>query len=785
MPAGSLSVRVRPLRIAFLVDPSDKAGLLSAIEANTFLWGAIGNPIIPIYKRTPSKFTSDLGSKLTPEKILSGYLEAFDPDLVIPIGNCENQKFDVGHREILKVDDLLRDFGKTHTSNFGVGFLEIFANLIHQEFKFKRTDNLKVLIPTIPNKYQTFLASVFGQLPAEVENIVKDVYGKNIEIESPDLTLKSFLGLLDPTYLFPRRITSWSLERHPRNDPILFICDANSPQDIIDYVNLRAAGYSVIPIPKQISKNPEVRKFVCEFVESNYQPYQNHPKIFIRPIFQKSRSISKEFVDNLYASLNITVNPDNGEPKLIIRHWYPRLWDAWARTNVGEAVGRDYAYEVDLSISENEERLDLRSHDPKFKLFKGYSGNPRFANDFSFRFYSSVEPMAEIFPEGSRELSSAIGRTGYRSWRFSKSGPVFLAKTEQDLIFLELPRAEPLMLEWLKDKGWKAELSTSGRMAKQLFKQLGGVWGISWLANKGVIELLRDLEKEAGMLSRTLICRLDKIVSSEGLFIDSRRFLEIMLKANAVNLGVKIQCPVCARHNWYDLNVLGYNLQCRFCLSDFDAPIQSSDNLSWTYRAQGPFTSKYAQGSFSVLFVLKFLLGRNSLDNGVTPLFSFTAKKGDIDLESDLTCLYKAAGWEETETKIVHAECKSLNNFQQQDFKRMKVLAESFPGSILIFATLKESLTKSEISGIRAIVNLQRKKQFKRLEFSPVLILTGTELLSSDGAPYCWKNKTGIYQKFAKIRGSLSDLSSVANVTQQLYLGLPDWYEWAAAKRKK
>jgi hypothetical protein len=93
--------------------------------------------------------------------------------------------------------------------------------------------------------------------------------------------------------------------------------------------------------------------------------------------------------------------------------------------------------------------------------------------------------MAEVFPEGSRELSSAIGRGNYRDWRFSSSGPVFLASNEQDLIFLDLPRAEAVMTEWFRERGWKVSLSPSGRMASQLVKQLGGTWGVSLFAHKG------------------------------------------------------------------------------------------------------------------------------------------------------------------------------------------------------------------------------------------------------------------------------------------------------------
>jgi hypothetical protein len=53
MPFGSVTITLRPLRLAFLVDPSDKSGVLEAIQLNTFLWGGMFNPIVPVYRRTP------------------------------------------------------------------------------------------------------------------------------------------------------------------------------------------------------------------------------------------------------------------------------------------------------------------------------------------------------------------------------------------------------------------------------------------------------------------------------------------------------------------------------------------------------------------------------------------------------------------------------------------------------------------------------------------------------------------------------------------------------------
>ena len=95
------------------------------------------------------------------------------------------------------------------------------------------------------------------------------------------------------------------------------------------------------------------------------------------------------------------------------------------------------------------------------------------------------------------------------------------------------------------------------------------MFGASWIAHKGVIELLGKLEKEAGMPRQAVLGKLKQVIDYDRLFFDAERFLEGLLQANALRLGAKIQCPVCTRYNWYELNKLEYNLRCRFCLSDF------------------------------------------------------------------------------------------------------------------------------------------------------------------------------------------------------------------------
>jgi hypothetical protein len=50
---GSIDLRLRPLKLAFVVDANDAEQIKTAIQINTYLWGGMFNPIIPGYKRIP------------------------------------------------------------------------------------------------------------------------------------------------------------------------------------------------------------------------------------------------------------------------------------------------------------------------------------------------------------------------------------------------------------------------------------------------------------------------------------------------------------------------------------------------------------------------------------------------------------------------------------------------------------------------------------------------------------------------------------------------------------
>ena len=83
---------------------------------------------------------------------------------------------------------------------------------------------------------------------------------------------------------------------------------------------------------------------------------------------------------------------------------------------------------------------------------------------------------------------------------------------------------------------------------------------------------------------------------------------------------------------------------------------------------------------------------------------------------------------------------------------------------------LRTPAEKSEISKIA-----RRGRRYWKPErpINPVCVLTGYELLSHFGPPYCWKELKLDERRFRHIVG----LMEFCNATQQIHLGLPSWEE--------
>jgi hypothetical protein len=364
-------------------------------------------------------------------------------------------------------------------------------------------------------------------------------------------------------------------------------------------------------------------------------------------------------------------------------------------------------------------------------------------------------------------------------FRIARTGLIHLIKWRQRARW-KLPLAEDVFFAWLRDKGFVAELSTCGRLAKQMHSQLAGWTNV--LTNEPMLALFDKMTKggeegrgaSLGEVKNTL----------RGIGRSGNRLYESLVERNVFQLGYKTQCTHCGRASWFSVSDLATKLQCPLCFKALDAisAVDSDNKGSWHLKTAGPFSvEKFADGSYSVLLTLNFLQEDRSLQT--TPVMSFNARHATTGeaLEADLGVIWQETVYGETEDGTLFAECKSYNEFKTKDFDRMKALAAHFPGAILAFCTLRKTLTPREVREIRKIAKAGMKQWKVERPITPVLVLTGHELFSQFGVPHCWDAIS--IPEWAK---RTHTLLGACDATQAIHLQMPHWQEaWTAEREKK
>ena len=76
----SVNVRLRPIRIGYLVNSSDMESVRQIMRVNACLWGGQYNPIIPIFDDIPSMWQEE---GVTEQQVTQGYINFFEPDVYV------------------------------------------------------------------------------------------------------------------------------------------------------------------------------------------------------------------------------------------------------------------------------------------------------------------------------------------------------------------------------------------------------------------------------------------------------------------------------------------------------------------------------------------------------------------------------------------------------------------------------------------------------------------------------------------------------------------------------
>jgi len=801
MKTINIKNRLRPIRFAFLVRPTDKSTISEIFKINTCLWGGMYNPIIPIFKRTPSWWSNDNSKKETPSEVLNRYLDFFEPDILVECeeGLAKDSGFDT--RRVIKLDELLVDENNERWNEFGLDTYDLYNELYDKEFKYQLKTPHNITIVKSGSAAQDMLAScLFGSFPKEkkytyYQKVFENIFdAKTIKLDPESLENIYREGITSPLRMANKYIKCYSGNHMP---PSLFVFDSTKPYDLIDYWNLRAVyNNQVIPIPKQWLV--ELSAYCKEFILKNHRPIPgNRFGTMIYPQTMFSRSISDDEADMLFTEY-IKVEKKGLN---CIQNWYPHF-DAKAY----KGFSRDLRPLLTVDEKEAEYSFDLNDNPVKIDSLKPsfgseHRGNCKWANVIKLRSWGDRSINA-VFPINFRNPKYPNSYMGGDFLLPTSEGLTLLPNAMSNTEYVEIKTCSDAISAWFKSQDITTIQSDAGRSTQQIIDTLGGFFGVRALTSKKIIEDLNKIAMKPASKTENVMAFKNKIIAGTTNKRWKSRSFDALVSNGAVELGAEIKCTECGHPSWFELPKLDHRLKCDLCMRLFDFPkVDTKTHLSWAYRLIGPFAQpNYAKGGYSASLSIRFfseVIGEASFSEmSWSAGRELTYSDGKI-IEADfILWLQQTSPLDNnSQARLVFGEAKSFAKeaVGVKDVSAMKELAQRHPGAVLVFSLLKTNLSKSESSRLVKLALWGREIDRKTREHkATVIVLTGTELFSMDDFSLtdAWKKGTAKHKELAEEHKSyqLKDIDVLADATQQIYLGLPsygDWWHQKFAKKNK
>jgi hypothetical protein len=583
---------------------------------------------------------------------------------------------------------------------------------------------------------------------------------------------------------------------HGWHERALFILDATEPKDLIDFWNLRAIRRDVVAIPKQWL--PAMSAFCKSFIKQNYRPMRDNPNgVMHHAVAMFSRSIPESEIDSLYKKFLMTDVPEAN----FMSPWYPSIWrpspSFTARSTRPTLTAKEATENFETPTEGGS--LSFATLSPEFA--SRYGGEDRWANVVRFRDWSFEGQLATTYPTDFRNPLPRTFQFGVEAPHSTTEGFIVLPRFKDLRTHWRLQEGSAAIAKWLAEKKIASQNSEAGRSTEQIIKTLGGPGSVRLIACREVIQVLNDMAKGSMTMQVDKFKHLVEQAQRKSIWLKGD--YEQLVKQRVVELGMELSCQKCGSWSWYSISQLDYRLNCELCLKSFEFPKLDTSQRRWAFRVVGPFALRdFAAGGYAGSLAIRFFA--NVLAQPDRAAVEWAAGKeltvpSGRRIEVDFTLWYQPKAFLENDfpTEIVVGEAKSYGRwitagrreevFKAKDVARMQELALALPGAILVFATLKDGaeLSANEVSRLKKLAEWGRKYEREhRRTRAPVIVLTGTELFTPHHLEEVWKQKGGLHAQFVKGHLNTSDLRRLADMTQQLYLGMEPYHtRWEKPRR--
>lgn len=810
MTDAHLTIRLRPTRIGFLVNPTDMASIRKIMRYCACLWGGLYNPIIPVFRNPPKEWRPERFDRFAGYQVARGYIRFFEPDVFVEatagmaekVGLLSLRERPTFHPQVVSLEDFLapRDHRDWAEPAFGLNIVDVFRHLYEAEQRFQhRTPNEVLSIK--PDRSSGVTEAVFGVFPSGkfvdyIANGYKDVFNPT----TVNASANSWKNVFEGHSLTPLRVTRHGADgqRFWHDDVVVFVFDPSKSTDLIDLWNLRLEPNPVLPVP--VDWVEEVSDFVKRLLNETHRPIQGNPNgVMHQATVEFGRSLPKDVIDSVVEKLSMGV--DKGA--LCVKSWRNRIWEKhvgepWVASERRMLITADEGrVTVPIKESRGELSATFEALSPPFAA--KYAGHDyRWINVVGLSVYNSHD-IATVFPFNTYDRSWPRLRFGGYQVLVGSEGWIFSQRYKNSSENLLLMRSEEALIGTLKQYGIDAKLSDPGHIAQQMLQHLNGLWATHLLADAETLQLLN---KMAGGLRRksnetdTIEEQFDRKTVSRKDWLDliakrvtknrlPRLNLADFTDRKIIRLGLETECPNCKVTNWHGLGDVDYEVTCERCLNVYGFPQAElrEHNKNWAYRVIGPFSvPDYGRGAYGVLLTLRALAAINVRHELSTFSTALDLKIGDTPAEIDFAVLHHEGERlnHTSEPQLLIGEAKSFGAgdlVKTRDLNRLKLVASKLPNTFVVISVLRDSFTPSEIKRLKSFVQWGRRPNVHGQPTNPVILLTGVELFAEDYIQSEWENLLEPYKSFSDSL-SIRTLYCFADATQQIYLGLPSYHKW-------
>lgn len=685
-----ISYNTRPVRLAFLVDKPDPSTLEKIFTLNMTLWGGSLNPVVVLDGSTRKQVGAHYAYEdSTYEQEQLWLLRAFDPDILINYSAIQLPEYLAPFRHRTFPADVMRwdPWGTGETS----AFLEVWPFLEQhwrKEVRFLREvkETYGYIDLEYPAELRTFLAARFGSYPEETKGnmVLASNFGGKLVTYTEDFR-KSFS--LDE-WVFPVHIAALQLGvpgPSTLDNYILFLLDAQNMFDIIDYWNLRAAGYRVFPLP--ISHYRDFSESAKEFAERAVYPINRSVSTMAEMV--KARSIEDpkwEEAGKWLVGLGVKAE------HVSLKGWVPRYrsWGPDRRVSPEMEIRPPISEEGSEVAVFNEWYGSMRTTPPECEL-RGPYLSQHWATELQMLGATTEEGtfrLPWLHPECDALVARKIGHDfGLYASRVSKRGIVVLLQGDKENLTIEEPKLAHVLRAYLKDAGLTyLKTSTPGLTLERIIEQLGGLLPCTLLQNSGVRNLIENLSNgsrtPANDVRRIIYPTLPNEKVERQNEFDG--ILSRLVEKDVLRQGFELQCARCQRHDWYHMTDLGTEFKCKKCFHVQHVP--NLDGMPWCYVSDGLFRLEgKVAGCLTTILSLLFL--SHFVDYGMKYVPSFDYADGATVGERDFAVFTSAFLQEDVD--VIIGECKSLKDISENQRSAIERLGEK-TGAYLAFCTLSD-----------------------------------------------------------------------------------------------